>query len=79
MCRLIPAALTILMIPLTFSISKGIGYGFISYVLISVLTGKGRQLHPLMVISAAAFGIDFFLGWLWVWEGYKLADNMCNR
>jgi len=57
----LPAALTILMIPLTFSISKGIGYGFISYVLICVLTGKGRQIHPLMAVSSVAFGIDFFL------------------
>lgn len=57
----LPASLTIIMIPLTFSISKGIGYGFISYVLIKVFTGKPKQVHPLMYIAAIAFAMDFCL------------------
>jgi AGZA family xanthine/uracil permease-like MFS transporter len=48
-----PAFLTILTIPLTYSISKGIGYGFISYVLVKTFSGKLRDVHPLM------FALDF--------------------
>lgn len=57
----IPAFLTIAMIPFTYSISKGIGYGFISYVLIKVFTGKFKDVHPLMYFVAVAFIFDFFL------------------
>ncbi len=57
----IPASLTIIMIPLTYSISKGIGYGFISYVLIKLFSGKGKDVHPLMYITSIFFVIDFFL------------------
>jgi adenine/guanine/hypoxanthine permease len=57
----IPAFLTMGMIPFTFSISKGIGYGFISYVLIKVFTGKFKDVHPLMYFVAIAFAFDFFL------------------
>ncbi len=56
-----PAFLTMIMIPFTYSISKGIGYGFISYVLIKVVSGKYKEVHPLMYIVAVAFMLDFFL------------------
>src|SRR3712207_8163394 len=42
----IPAFLTILTLPLTFNISYGIGFGFISYVLIKLAEGKPREVHP---------------------------------
>lgn len=55
----IPAYLTIIAIPLTFSISKGIGYGFISYTLIKLFTGKYKEIHPLMYVVTALFIWDF--------------------
>jgi len=54
-----PAFLTILTIPLTYSISKGIGYGFISYILIKTCSGKFRDVHPLMYLAALMFALDF--------------------
>ena len=45
----IPAFLIIAGIPLTFSISAGIGLGVIGYVLVMATTGKARQVHPLDV------------------------------
>jgi AGZA family xanthine/uracil permease-like MFS transporter len=56
----IPAFLTAILIPLTYSISHGIGAGFIAYVAIKALTGRFRDVHPLMAASAAAF-MAFFV------------------
>jgi AGZA family xanthine/uracil permease-like MFS transporter len=58
----IPAFVTLLTIPLTFSISHGIGYGFLSLVLIKTLSGKPREVHPLMWLTAGAFGAYFVWG-----------------
>jgi AGZA family xanthine/uracil permease-like MFS transporter len=57
----LPVFLIILMIPFTFSISKGIGCGFISYVLLKLLTGKTREIHPLMAVVAVLFAVDFYI------------------
>jgi len=57
----LPAFLTLVTIPLTFSIARGIGYGFVSYVLIKLFTGKGREVHPFMWLVAAGFLVSFFL------------------
>ena len=57
----LPVFLTIVMIPFTFSISKGIGIGFISYLLLKSLTGKIREIHPLMAVVAFLFAVDFFI------------------
>jgi AGZA family xanthine/uracil permease-like MFS transporter len=51
----IPAFVLLVTIPFTFSISHGIGYGFITYVAIRLLSGRFRELHPLMLGSAALF------------------------
>ena len=48
-----------IMVPLTYSISHGIGAGFIAYVAIKVLNGRVRDVHPLMAVSAAAFILFF--------------------
>jgi AGZA family xanthine/uracil permease-like MFS transporter len=56
-----PAFLTIVGIPLTYNISYGIGFGFISYVLIKVFHGKAKAVHPLMWVVAVAFAITFVL------------------
>jgi AGZA family xanthine/uracil permease-like MFS transporter len=51
----IPAFLILLMTPLTFSISHGIGYGFIAYVAIKVLRGHAGDVRPMMYAAAALF------------------------
>ncbi|MBA3425035.1 MAG: NCS2 family permease, partial [Rubrobacter sp.] len=55
----IPAFLTILTLPLTFNISYGIGFGFISYVLIKLARGKPGEVHPLLYAVAALFALAF--------------------
>lgn len=57
----IPAFLTIITMPFTYSISHGIGIGFISYSLIQVLSGRGRNVHPLMYIASILFAINFII------------------
>lgn len=56
-----PAFLIMLVMPLTYSISNGIGFGFITFSLIKLLTGKGRQVHWLMYLVSLAFAIDFVI------------------
>jgi adenine/guanine/hypoxanthine permease len=53
----IPAFLIVLMIPLTYSISHGIGLGFIAYVLIKLADRRFSEIHPLMYAAAVAFAI----------------------
>lgn len=55
----IPAFLTILTLPLTFNISYGIGFGFISYVLIKLARGRPGDVHPLLYGAAALFALVF--------------------
>ncbi|MEW6557301.1 MAG: NCS2 family permease [Elusimicrobiota bacterium] len=57
----IPAFLTIIGMPLTYNISHGIGFGFVSYTLIKIFTGKARELHPLIYIVSALFILNFAL------------------
>jgi|EndMetStandDraft_4_1072995.scaffolds.fasta_scaffold00820_2 AGZA family xanthine/uracil permease-like MFS transporter len=58
----IPALLTIVMVPLTYSISHGIGAGFVAFVAIKLLSGRWRDVHPLMAASALTFAIFFAIG-----------------
>lgn len=51
----IPAFLTMLAMPLTFSIANGLALGFIFYPLLKLLTGRGREVSPLVYILAALF------------------------
>ena len=55
----IPAFLTILTLPLTFNISYGIGFGFISYVLIKLSRGRAGEVHPLLYGAAVLFALAF--------------------
>jgi AGZA family xanthine/uracil permease-like MFS transporter len=55
----LPAFITITFIPLTFSITDGIAFGFISYVLLSVVSGRARKLHWLMVLFTALFVVRY--------------------
>jgi AGZA family xanthine/uracil permease-like MFS transporter len=58
----LPAFLTIVVMPFTYSIANGIGAGFISYVLLRSVTGRAREIHLLMWIVAAAFVVYFAIG-----------------
>ncbi|MBA2444301.1 MAG: NCS2 family permease [Nocardioidaceae bacterium] len=66
----IPAFLTIVLMPFTYSISVGIGAGFVSYVILKVARGRASAVHPLLWIVAALFVVYFAIdpigGWLGV-------------
>jgi AGZA family xanthine/uracil permease-like MFS transporter len=55
----LPAFLTIVLMPFTYSISVGIGAGFVTYVLLKVARGKAREVHPLLWVVAALFVVYF--------------------
>jgi adenine/guanine/hypoxanthine permease len=55
----IPAFLTIVLMPFTYSISVGIGAGFIVYVLIKVVRGRAGVVHPLLWVVSALFVVYF--------------------
>ena len=57
----IPAFLTIVLMPFTYSITVGIGAGFLAYVLIKLVRGKVGVIHPLMWVVAALFLVYFFI------------------
>lgn len=54
-----PAFITIVGIPMTYSITNGIGFGFISYILIMLFMGRVKEIKPLMWVAALAFLIMF--------------------
>lgn len=55
----VPASLTALIMPFTYSIAEGIAFGFISYVILKLITGKFRELHVATVVVAALFIMRF--------------------
>ena len=55
----IPAYLTILAMPLFYSISEGISMGIISYVLLHLVSGKGKKVTPLMYVLAVLFVLKY--------------------
>lgn len=55
----IPAFLTIVLMPFTYSITNGIGAGFVTYVFIKVARGKANEVHPMMWIASVAFVLYF--------------------
>jgi len=57
----IPAFLTIILMPFAFSITVGIGAGFVTYALIKAVRGKAAQVHPLLWVVAALFVVYFAL------------------
>ncbi|GAB3617902.1 NCS2 family permease [Okibacterium endophyticum] len=58
----LPVFLTITIMPLTYSIANGIGAGFIAWVVLRSLSGKARQISPLLWIVAFGFLIYFARG-----------------
>ena len=65
----IPAFVTMLMMPFTWSITNGIGAGFVTWVAIKALSGRGGQVHPMLWLAAGAFVVYFALPLLERWVG----------
>lgn len=57
----IPVFLTIIMMPLTYSIAEGITFGMLAYVLLKALTGQWKQISPIMWILAILFILKFII------------------
>ncbi len=57
----IPAFITIIIMPLAYSIAEGIVFGMLSYVLLKVLTGKFKDLTVVMIVLALLFVLKFFI------------------
>jgi AGZA family xanthine/uracil permease-like MFS transporter len=60
----IPALLTIGLMPFTFSITNGVAAGFLTYTVIAVLRGRGREVHWLLYVVSAVFVWYFVRGLL---------------
>ena len=58
----LPAFLTIVTMPLTYSIANGIGVGFISFALLSLFAGKAKDIHWIMWLISALFVVYFAQG-----------------
>jgi AGZA family xanthine/uracil permease-like MFS transporter len=55
----IPAAITALLIPFTYSIAHGIAFGFITYAALKLLTGRFREVKPIVWVIALVFGFKY--------------------
>lgn len=58
----LPAFLTIVLMPLTFSIAQGLSFGFMSYTIIKAMTGKFKEIHPVMYVLTVLFILHFVFG-----------------
>lgn len=58
----LPAFLTIVAMPFTYSIANGIGVGFISWAVMAVARGDRKSMHPLLFVVAALFIVYFARG-----------------
>jgi len=57
----IPAFITIIIMPLTYSIAEGIVFGMLSYVFLKLLTGKVKDVSVVMIVLAVLFVLKFFI------------------
>jgi AGZA family xanthine/uracil permease-like MFS transporter len=55
----IPSFLTIVLMPFTYSITNGIGAGFVTYTFIKVARGKSKEVHPMMWVATFSFVLYF--------------------
>jgi AGZA family xanthine/uracil permease-like MFS transporter len=60
----LPALFGIILMPLTFSITVGIGAAFVTHVIVKVVRGKLLDIHPLMWGVAVAFAVYFLQNWI---------------
>jgi AGZA family xanthine/uracil permease-like MFS transporter len=57
----IPAFLTMVLMPLTHSISMGLAFGFVSWIVAACAAGRARHVHPVMWIIGAFSVLDIVL------------------
>lgn len=55
----IPAFFIIIMMPLSYSITTGIQFGFVLYILVNLVNGKGKQVSPMIYVFTLLFLVDF--------------------
>jgi AGZA family xanthine/uracil permease-like MFS transporter len=60
----LPALLTIVLMPLTYDITVGIGAGFVSWTFLKLINRKWNQVHPLMYAVSIAFVVYFASDWI---------------
>jgi len=65
----IPAFLTIILMPFTYNISVGIGAGFVSHVVIRLVQGRRKEIHPLLFLVSILFMIYFLASPINTWIG----------
>jgi AGZA family xanthine/uracil permease-like MFS transporter len=58
----IPAFLAIIVMPMTLNITEGIAFGFISYSVLKLVAGKGREVHWIIYLFAALFVLRYIIG-----------------
>jgi AGZA family xanthine/uracil permease-like MFS transporter len=63
----VPAFLTIVLMPFTYSITVGIGAGFVSYVVVRMIQGRRSEIHPLLFVVAGLFMIYFLQSPINIW------------
>ena len=63
----IPAFLTIILMPFTYSISVGIGAGFVSHVIIRMIQGRAKEIHALLYVVAGLFVVYFLQSPISIW------------
>ncbi len=57
----IPAFMTVIGMPLFYSITDGIAFGFCSYLIVKIATGKIKEIHPLMYVAVALFLVKYVI------------------
>jgi AGZA family xanthine/uracil permease-like MFS transporter len=57
----VPSFLTIVLIPFTYSLSVGISFGFISWTVLKLITGKGSEVNPILAVISI---LSLFFLWL---------------
>lgn len=57
----LPAFLTIILMPLTCSIVEGMAFGFIAFTLLKMVTGRTKEIHPLMYVLSIVFAIHLYM------------------
>ena len=65
----IPAFLTIILMPFTYSIAVGIGAGFVSHVVIRLVQGRIKDVHPLLLLVSGLFMVYFLADPINTWVG----------
>jgi len=63
-----PALLTLAVMPFTYSITNGIGAGFVAYCFVKLVRGRGADVRPMMYGTAGAFVVYFAAPWFASWR-----------